>query len=376
MVEAALLGRRAIGTDVDPVAVYVSRVKTRPLREAELRKTFHRLLSTTAALERDAADYERFMFSDLSPEAYEEEVVGLAIPAIPNLFHWFRHYVVTDLARLRRAIRGCNAPASHRAFFELCFASIIRGASNADPVPVSGLEVTSHMKRLDEKGRLVNPFALFRRTANRAIMDMEAYAAKLEAVPSVSVLRQDATRLNLPGRTVDAVITSPPYHGAVDYYRRHQLEMFWLGLTTNQDERLALLQDYMGRPRLSTLHPFVRQHEIEQVRAAALERRIRKVDGVRADAFKHYCVAMTKVFDRLGRVLRPGRPAVLVVGHSSWNGDQLNTSKLFAELAHPHFTLNEQLWYPVRNRYMSYSRHNQASIDREYVLVMERTNAG
>lgn len=48
------------------------------------------------------------------------------------------------------------------------------------------------------------------------------------------------------------------------------------------------------------------------------------------------------------------------------------TSKLFVELAGPSMVLAEHLWYPVTNRYMSYSRHNDASIDKEYVLVFKR----
>ena len=63
----------------------------------------------------------------------------------------------------------------HRLFFRLAFGSIIRAASNADPVPVSGLEVTSHMKRREEEGRRINPFDLFRRSVNRALKDWEEY---------------------------------------------------------------------------------------------------------------------------------------------------------------------------------------------------------
>ena len=68
---------------------------------------------------------------------------------------------MVDLARILSSIDHVNVPETHRAFFRLIFASIIRRASNADPVPVSGLEVTAHMKRLDSAGRLINPFQLF-----------------------------------------------------------------------------------------------------------------------------------------------------------------------------------------------------------------------
>lgn len=374
LVEAALAGRHAVGHDVDPLAVFVSGVKSKPLRTSALQTTLDRIQEATATLERPAGEYKARMFMDLSRASFIEEAKGLSVPAILNLEHWFRRYVIIDLARLLKTIRAVDAPATHRAFFELCFASIIRASSNADPVPISGLEVTRHMRKLDDEGRLVNPFQRFRRAAKRALDDMESYAGAVDPDSRVHVRRQDATELASPRVKYDAVITSPPYHGAVDYYRRHQLEMFWLDLTKTQGERLDLLSQYIGRPWPPARHPFVKEAEILSARAATLERRIRRTHEQRANAFKHYVVAMTRVFERLAVTLRPGSPAVLVVGHSSWNGDNLNTSQLFAELASPHFGLKDRLWYPVKNRYMSYSRHNAANIDREYVLVFERSN--
>jgi hypothetical protein len=36
--------------------------------------------------------------------------------------------------------------------------------------------------------------------------------------------------------------------------------------------------------------------------------------------------------------------------------------------------LEQEYWYPVKNRHMSYGRRNGANIDREYVLVFRRTD--
>jgi hypothetical protein len=74
----------------------------------------------------------------------------------------------------------------------------------------------------------------------------------------------------------------------------------------------------------------------------------------------------------LSKRITRGKPVVLVVGKSSWNGDKIPTVDLFKELGEDRFAVREVLWYPLKNRYMSYSRHNGASIDREYVLVLER----
>jgi hypothetical protein len=81
---------------------------------------------------------------------------------------------------------------------------------------------------------------------------------------------------------------------------------------------------------------------------------------------------MHLVFEQLSKVLRSGSPAVFVLGHSTWNGSELDTSELFEELSAPWFKPIDYYSYPVANRYMSYSRRNGASIDREYVVVFSR----
>jgi hypothetical protein len=178
----------------------------------------------------------------------------------------------------------------------------------------------------------------------------------------------------LPSR-VDAVITSPPYHNAVDYYRRHQLEMYWLGLTASHEERLALLPQYIGRPRIRASHPLLREAWPTAGLAVEWEREIARISAQRALDFKHYMLAMSRVLRRLAERTVAGAPVIMVIGHSAWNGGQIPTSALFQELAGEWFEADETLWYPVRNRYMSYTRHNGANIDREHVVVLRRTDA-
>lgn len=371
LIEAALSGRSAIGSDVDPVAAFVSRVKASPLDGARLRKRWARLEKQLVPLARTAKKYDDLQWQDIGERTYRREIAGLEVPAIPNLFHWFRRYVIVDLARIKREVVALDATRAERAFFLLCFASIIRNCSNADPVPVSGLEVTSHMKKRDEEGRIVDPFEQYDRAVRRALQAMEDFAAAVTPGVSNTVLQADAT--DLAGKLtqkIDAVITSPPYHGAVDYYRRHQLEMFWLDFTQSQEERLALLDHYLGRLRVPARDPLLMRST--DALSPKLEEEMRVVNGARANGFRHYRLAMHLVFEQLSQVLKPGAPAAFVVGHSAWNGSALDTSELFEELSGPWFEASDYYSYPVKNRYMSYSRHNGASIDREYVLVFSR----
>lgn len=376
LVECAVMGgRHGTGSDVDPVAVFVSQNKIRRLEVEQLSRSCTLLADKLEGLRRPDDEYLERRFSDLSSEEMHRVVSeeGLWVPAIPNLLHWFRVYVILDLARIYQEISRLTVPTLHRDFLMLCFASIVRSASNADPVPVSGLEVTSHMKRKDEQGRLVDPFSLLLKAIKKALSAVGRFYSAADPSARVSAITADATEVaSYVGEPVDVVITSPPYHNAVDYYRRHQLEMFWLGLTKSHEERLALLPRYIGRHKVPQSHPFVATEESFTPLAGEWELRMRQVSEERANAFKHYQVAMGRSLREIEKVLPVGGLAVFVVGHSTWNSSEIPTADLFAELAKPRLRLIKRLWYPVVNRYMSYSRRNGANIDKEYVLVFER----
>lgn len=377
LVEAKASGRSSIGVDIDPVAVLVAQAKIARYQIPQLLVSLELLLKELQRHRRDRSEYSRLMFEDLTDSEYQHQIAPVRawVPEIPNLLHWFRRYVVVDLAHIREAIDGTVLPQADRLLLQVVFASIIRNASNADPVPVSGLEVTSYMKRRDAKGRLIDPFALFERAAKRAIASCGAFAAQAVDGTMGTAMQGDAARLDeYLSAQVDAVITSPPYHGAVDYYRRHKLEMFWLGQTKDVKDRLALLNAYVGRPSVPRRHPYVSDFGLTTRLAREWETLIRSTSPERANAFRHYIVAMTKFFRALARRLPAEAPAIVVVGHSAWGKGRIPTTDLFTEIVGEYFQLEEVLWYPVRNRYMSYSRRNEADINTEYVLVFKRTS--
>lgn len=378
LVEAGVAGRHAVGTDIDPVAVFVARAKVQRYAVDRLETTVRRIQVDLDRLRRSRDEYEDRMHSDQPQQEFEQILADerLWVPAIPNLLHWFRRFVVVDLARILATVESLDTPASHRMFLRLCFASIIRSCSNADPVPVSGLEVTAHMKKLDAKGRMINPFDLFYRAMRRALSACRSFREQCDPRVHLTVRQTDVTELSRHIRTrVDCMITSPPYHNAVEYYRRHQLEMYWLGFTRNHQDRLSLLPKYLGRPKVPRSHSFVSGAQDLPPLIIEWEQSIRNASPRRADAFRHYMVGMALAIREIAQVLPSGSLAVLVVGHSTWNGAEVPTVDLFKQIATPYFSPEECVWYPTRNRYMSFSRHNGAGIDSEHVLVFRRTIA-
>ncbi len=382
LIEALVMGRRAVGIDFDPVAAFISRAKSRPVSPKRLEAAFLKLQAKIALVRRSSKEYDRLMKSDLSMSAVARFRKAYAIPNIPNIEHWFRAYVAIDLGRMRLTITRSRLASDLKRFFLACFGSIIRNASNADPVPVSGLEVTSHMKKLDKLGRRIDPFQLFEQKVEREIKGMKEFwdkvkHAKKSSKPGmkVKIRRADATALSQIVRSgsADVVITSPPYNTAVDYYRRHMLEMYWLGLVKSHDDRLELAPRYLGREGIRETNRRLRWKTGSKY-IQRLLKHAEKVSTKRARALKHYSASMDRVLDEMAKARKSKGKAVVVVGNSKWNGRRVRPTRLLEELAGERFNFVERLSYATQNRYMSFSRHNGANVNREHVLVLEKKN--
>lgn len=373
LVEAATMDRYGIGIDVDPVAVEVAMVKSFRYDISQLEAVGYAVLRELVPLERNIAAYEALQFEDCSMNEFDQIIQReqLWIPRITNLHHWFRMYVSIDLARILKVINHLIEDEAIRSFFRIVFASIIRNVSNADPVPVSGLEVTSHMKKRDAQGRVINPFAHFKKAFQKSLTAASAFSAR--SIMKQDVIEGNALKMSdLVKSPVETIITSPPYHNAVDYYRRHQLEMFWLGHVETHEERLALLPRYIGRAKVPAKHPFLQLPWIPGPLTDAVASTMAETSTQRATDFQAYCAAMTEWFKQADKLLAPSGNLILVVGDSNWSGGKLPSDTLMEEAANGVFAVKDVFRYAVKNRYMSYSRRNGADISHEYVLHMTR----
>jgi hypothetical protein len=289
LLEAQLAGRSAVGVDVDPVAAFIARVKCARVNPKHVEKAFKALSVALNEVRRPSREYDRLVHEDLAPSSVARFRQTLKIPTIPNIEHWFRIYVILDLARLRNSIVAGKYRPEIRNFFLACFASIIRSASNADPVPVSGLEVTAHMRELDELGRRIDPFALFEARVRRELNGLRELWSEAENA-NVSVHRGDATRLSriLAPELFDVCVTSPPYNNAVDYYRRHTLEMFWLGFVKTHEEKIELATNYVGRVQVRTSNTRLRR-AFESAYVNNLLAHAKQISRARERSVHHYC---------------------------------------------------------------------------------------
>ena len=374
--EALRRGITSYGVDIDPLSVLVARAKTTPLSPKLLRLAMRQLKEDLLGLRRRRGQVQDRCGADITPSAYKEAIEGLAIPAIPNIQHWFRRYVIVDLALIKETIEVLSVSRDIIEFLLACFAATIRKVSNADPVPVSGLEVTSFQEKKNRR---------------RAISVVDSFLGKIESevenqvmlwrelgergrATSVEVLHGDALDLSAVSHKAGAdfplVITSPPYCRSVEYSRRHRLELFWLNFVQSAGDHVQLSHRYLGRDYVrvddwDSSSPF----GFDQLDYVIKE--VEDRDTHRARTIHHYFSQMKLSFHEVRKVMKSSGTLIVVVGNSVCAGISIKTADYLGDLIRDSFRLDYRFNYAIQNHHMQYALWNGKGIKKEHVLVFK-----
>ena len=262
LIEAMLAGRDALGTDLNPLAVMLARAKTYP-RKAE----------ATAALV--AAAKEVADFADARRKAKQGATRRLPQEDVSV----FAPHVLLEMDGLRAGIE--KAPPEARPDLWLVFSSIL--------VKLSAKRGDTSDEPMEKRVSAGYPARLFVRKTEELAERFREFAGLLPTpVPRARVLLDDAGKLaKVDERSIDAVITSPPYVATYDYLAHHELRMRWLDLDMRR-----LAKDELGaRRHYERMTP----------------------DEARASWERE----LAKFFRALARVTKRGAPGVLLIADSA-----------------------------------------------------------
>lgn len=314
LVEAVLLGRSAIGTDIDPLARLIAKVKSTPIDLAVLDEATDALL-------------ERFERGPVEPIDGPSEV-----PVVHRLERWFDPTVVNDLVRLKRCIRAADVHSDVRDFFYLAFSSLITArtsVANARDLVHSRHHYRPHPTPPDVR-------TLIRRRLRTMGRQMAEFVAALGPAPlatRATVLADDARNLSLAAASTDLVFTSPPYCNALDYTRAHTFSVGWLAdvLHVSQADYVRQGQRYIGSERGARSGPPPRPPDVPLV--DDLITAVTARDARRGLIVARYFADMWQVLAEVHRILRPGGWLVLVICPSHIRKVEIPTHLAFVEIA-------------------------------------------
>lgn len=291
-------GHRAIGVDIDPLAVLMSDVATRPVETKRVEEV-GRAVSTSARSQSSVAmPWPR---SDVETRRFAQ--------------YWFDDRQRVSLARLARAIREVDDRAV-RQVLQLALSRIIVTKSPRASLAADTAHSRPHRVLVSSDYSIVDGF-------DRSVKEVVRILEKRRLAGDVSVSLGDSRNLaGIADATVDWTISSPPYLNAIDYLRGHKMSLIWMGYSIAQLRSIRSAS--IGAERAPD--------DILSSRAQAM------VDTVRADAvdelnlptrtLSRYAVDLCEFSDEIWRVSKPGARAVLVVGNSSLRGNYIRNDSL------------------------------------------------
>jgi DNA modification methylase len=342
LVEAILQGRKAVGYDINPLALLISRVKTTPINPKELKKSFQHI--------------EKRLATNTSN----------IVPNFPNINYWFKNKIITDLTKLKKSIEG-EEEIAIRDFFTLIFARTVRQTSNT-----RGNEFKLY-RLPEEKLKFYMPdvFFIFRKLANECIGLMEEFYSSMKGMkPVVNVQFFDSRQPFPLHNSVDLMLTSPPYGDSrttVAYGQFSRLALQWLDLWNKDIDKESL-----GGKRTSptSFVPSLRK----------VLNQIYRIDSKRCRDVEDYYQDLFLCIENISKVIKVGGFAVFVIANRKVKGTVLPTDRIIIEMMEPFgfkhlLTLQRDIpnkRMPLKNSPSNVAGQIDVTMLRENIIILQK----
>ena len=319
---AAEQGRKGIGADLDPLAVIITGSTCNPRWSKDLASRADEVLRLAR---RKRASLPTWIANDPETREFVE--------------YWFGPDQIDDLARIAKVL--IDLPRRDNTL-RLALSRLIvtkdMGASLARD--------TAHSR--PHRVRDENDFDVLEAYRASAVR-LEKLNAPSDTWTRSSVRRSDARSLGfIANKSVDLVVTSPPYLNAIDYLRGHRMSLVWMGWTVEEVRNLR--GETIGAERsLAGQDPVADEIVSEAVPA------FRKLSQRHQGMVLRFTHDIDRICRTLGRVVKRRGHAVLVVADSQLKGIPIGNAAICSSAGRRHgFELvDRQLRaLPTHHRYL------------------------
>ena len=241
LVQAHELGIDSIGCDISAFNVLLSKVKTDEYHLPTLKREAADLLHETARLtsQKNGTENQATLFED------DGSNVASGVDVSPYLSKWFAPRALAELIAFRSLIQDCR----HQDFFRVVLSRAARSARQTTHFDLDfPREPTTRPYQCYKHSRVCAPtktaFKFIARYCLDSVRRVEQFAT-LRTSANVQCVHGDSRSVDLP--MVDAVVTSPPYVGLIDYHEQHRYAYELLGLADNRQSEIGAAANGQSR---------------------------------------------------------------------------------------------------------------------------------
>jgi DNA modification methylase len=309
LVQAIVNGRRAYGTDINPVAVLISKAKTTPIEPTYLKDQISHLLGDIKYMGMKHHGQMSLLSNDLLGN------IDIKIPENSRLEYWFPEKQKVDLAIILSRINQIE-DQDIRSFVLCAFSNILKRCSRW---------MTKSVKpTIDKKKVIADVHKSFVNQIRRMMIKNDEFWKILGTKDFDCVLDNvDAYKMGLKDDSVSLIVTSPPYVTSYEYADLHQLTAIWLGYADKLSEfRSKFIGSIQKDVRSVDLYSNVGRKTVTE---------LRQIDQRKANGVERYFFEMQLCFQEMHRVLKHGGIAFIVIGDTELRRVGIHNAAVFIQ---------------------------------------------
>ena len=319
LIEASLLGCAALGVDMNPLSVLMSRAKSA-------------ILQTPPEIL--ASEYEALKAELLRPRSVGQNLAWLThLPEHDQeyLASWFAPHVLADLDAIAVRVHAIE-DVTCRDLFRLCLSNILRRVSWQKD---DDLRVRKEIRPDADIDAIAEYLTELTRTVRTILAFL--YEDQPTGLGAVEVIEGDARFLTGGGAPLEhltgkikAVVTSPPYATALPYLDTDRLSLCYLGLLPRPEHRS---RDYkmIGNREVTENRRHTYWTEYQEQRAELPEDIVSVIDRISTlneasevgfrrrnlpALLARYFLDMREVLQNIATLLSPGASAYVIIGNN------------------------------------------------------------
>ncbi len=295
LVEAKVHGCKSVGTDINPIAILITKVKTTPIEPDKLSEHYSKYIAKVR-------DYDEEQFSEL--KVHE------------RIDYWFRSEEKKKIAYLYR-LANEEPDGDIKDFFLVAISHILKNCA-------WWLQSSTKAQK-DPKKEIPDPFETFKQHCASMIKSNRQFYKELLDKGFLNVEcridLKDARHTEIKDESVDVIITSPPYVTSYEYADIHQLTGYWMNYFSDITEfrKPFIGTSYSGNHTIE-----VRESVFGQEIVKELFGREKKLAFDVANYFNDMCAVSKEMF----RILKAGGYACIVIGDTTLRGVHVKSAEV------------------------------------------------